>query len=673
MIWTQLLSSALRRWNQPQTTRRAKRLAPPCAESLEDRLLLSGMTIQVTNTNDSGAGSLRNAIDRANARAGEDRITFSSRVRGEIELSSQLIITDDLILDGPGANKLTVSGEGQTRVFVVLSSDVDDPTQVEFRDLTIANGLATDAFGLPPGTAFAFGGGILNVGGELTLKKVSFEDNQAGTGIATAVGAGGALANVSGGTADIVSSEFEGNTAIGVGGAIYNSGELTVARSTFEDNTAIGDVDVVVAASPAFQFVGGAIGGGIINYGTLSVTNSDFLRNSAIGADDADSGMNSFFAQQPVFAGNAFVGAIGNFGGFASATIEKSQFLENDAIAGDRGKGEFASIAGGGAVANDSVLTVDRSEFHKNRAIGGDEAISPFHNGHSLGGAINSGSLFPAFGGPGATLVVTNSVLTNNESLGGNNNQVTLPAEFIPPADAPNNGYGGGILVYQGSATIEDSSLRNNRAIGGDGGADFNGSLGVGGGVFFFSFLGPVTANVSDTEFIGNLAIGGEGGDGIGGGIATGTLGAPFGAPGLTTITDSLFRSNQTIGGDGTVAGDGIGGGLAVALGGMADVSSSIFLLNRARGGNGQIGGDGQGGGIAVAEGGRATLAQSLVSLNKASGGSGSDDDGAGQGGGGFNGGVADDFTLDAVSLFWMQFNSATDDGDAIFGPFDLI
>ncbi len=512
----------------------------------------------------------------------------------------------------------------------------------------------------------------------VNISRSTFVSNQSlggegGDGGFDGNGLGGAIGLSDGATADISKSTIRDNHSEGIGGGIYNTGDLTVEDTTVRGNQAVGIANSVVVVSPAFQFVGGAIGGGIVNYGMLTVTNSDFQRNSAIGADDADSGDNSFFAQQPVFAGNAFAGAIGNFGGFAAATIERSRFLENEAIAGDRGIGEFASIAGGGALANDSLLEVDRSEFHRNRAIGGDEAISPFHNGHSLGGAINSGSLFPAFGGPGATLVVTNSVLTNNESLGGNNNQVTLPVEFIPPADAPNNGYGGGILVYQGSATLEGSSLRNNRAVGGDGGADFNGSLGVGGGVFFFSFLGPVTANVSDTEFIGNQAIGGEGGDGIGGGIATGTLGTPFGAPGLTTITGSSFLLNQAIGGDGTVAGDGIGGGLAVVSGGMAEVSSSIFLLNRARGGDGQIGGDGQGGGIAVTEGGEVSLTQSVVALNRAIGGSGSDEDGEGQGGGGFNAGDAEDFEIDAFSLFWIQFNSATDEGDAIFGLFDAI
>lgn len=671
--WTTSLKTALQRFARSHASRRISQNTPPAAETLEERLLLSGMTIRVTNTNDSGEGSLRAAIALANADADRDRIVFTRSAQGEIPLSSQLVILHDLVIDGPGAQKLTVSGDATTRVFVVDSTSANEPVEVEFRDLTIANGLATDAYGLPSGTAFAFGGGILNVGGEVTLQNVSLKDNQAGRGIASTVGAGGALANVLGGSVEIAQSEFAGNTAIGVGGAIYNAGELTITRSTFTDNTAFGHADVVVTASPAFQFVGGAIGGGIVNYGDLTVRQSEFFRNQAIGADEADSGDNQFFDQEPVFPGNAFGGAIGNFGGDAMATVEKSLFVNNSAAAGDRGVGEFASIAGGGALANDSHLTVDRSEFHRNRAIAGDEALSPFHNGHALGGAINSGSLFPAFRGPGATLVVTKSVLTENESLGGNNNHVLLPVEAIPAADAPNNGYGGGILVYQGKATLERTLLKNNRAVGGAGGADLNGGLGVGGGVFFFSFLGGVTANVTDSTFVGNAAIGGEGGDGIGGGLATGSLGAPFGALGTINITGSNFLLNRAIGGDGAEAGEGIGGGLAVTSGDTAAISTSIFLRNRVIGGDGEIGGNGLGGGIALTENANLLLTQSLVVGNKAIGSSGSHEDGEGLGGGIYNGGDADDLEIDAFSLFWMRFNSATDAGEDIFGDFDLL
>src|SRR4051794_3929785 len=78
-------------------------------EALEERAVPA--TFAVTNTNDSGSGSLRQAILDANAAPGADQITFAHRVHGTISLSSdELQITGDLNIFGPGADRLTVSG-----------------------------------------------------------------------------------------------------------------------------------------------------------------------------------------------------------------------------------------------------------------------------------------------------------------------------------------------------------------------------------------------------------------------------------------------------------------------------------------------------------------------------------------------------------------------------------
>jgi hypothetical protein len=63
-------------------------------------------TISVTNTNDDGAGSLRQAI--AGAVLG-DTITFSLPLNSIITLKSgQLLIDKNLTINGPDANQLTV-------------------------------------------------------------------------------------------------------------------------------------------------------------------------------------------------------------------------------------------------------------------------------------------------------------------------------------------------------------------------------------------------------------------------------------------------------------------------------------------------------------------------------------------------------------------------------------
>ena len=104
----------------------------------------------VTSTEDSGAGTLREAV--ANALPG-DTIAFAPDLPGdEITLSSQINLNKNLTIIGPGTKQLTISGGGQSQVFVISAS-----TAVTITSLTIADGR----------TDFGQGGGIQNLG---TLK-----------------------------------------------------------------------------------------------------------------------------------------------------------------------------------------------------------------------------------------------------------------------------------------------------------------------------------------------------------------------------------------------------------------------------------------------------------------------------------------------------------------------
>ena len=72
-------------------------------------------TIMVTNTNDSGAGSLRNAIATA---AVSDTIEFDASLSGQtIVLSSHITISQDakIYANGP----ITISGGNATRIFFI--------------------------------------------------------------------------------------------------------------------------------------------------------------------------------------------------------------------------------------------------------------------------------------------------------------------------------------------------------------------------------------------------------------------------------------------------------------------------------------------------------------------------------------------------------------------------
>ena len=97
-------------------------------EALEDRSLPSTFTI--TNLTDHGAGSLRDAVRAANASPGADAVRFAPSLRGTIRLTEgEVLMTDDLTIDGPGADRLTLSGGGLSRVVHLIGESTDVATR----------------------------------------------------------------------------------------------------------------------------------------------------------------------------------------------------------------------------------------------------------------------------------------------------------------------------------------------------------------------------------------------------------------------------------------------------------------------------------------------------------------------------------------------------------------
>src|SRR5438270_7587684 len=123
----------------------------PRLENLEDRTVPS--TLTVLNNLDSGAGSLRAAIAGA---SGGDTIVFDPGLNGQtIALTSgELAINKSLDIEGPGADKLAVSGSDKNRVF-----DISEGLTVRIAGLTITHGRTLSGQG---------GAGILNMGSSLT-------------------------------------------------------------------------------------------------------------------------------------------------------------------------------------------------------------------------------------------------------------------------------------------------------------------------------------------------------------------------------------------------------------------------------------------------------------------------------------------------------------------------
>jgi hypothetical protein len=114
----------------------------PFAKSLTASCLLvvstHAATITVTNTNDNGAGSLRQAIADAH-----DADTIQFGVTGTIILTTgELVVDKSVIINGPGSNNLTVSAMNASRVFRVTGG-----VTVTIAGITAANSGTQDGVG----------------------------------------------------------------------------------------------------------------------------------------------------------------------------------------------------------------------------------------------------------------------------------------------------------------------------------------------------------------------------------------------------------------------------------------------------------------------------------------------------------------------------------------------
>src|SRR5262245_18503601 len=111
---------------------------------------ITAMTIHVTNTNDSGAASLRQAL--ADAAPG-DKIGFNlPGCPCTITLTSDaLVINKSLTIQGLGANQLTISGNNNRQVFFI-----DTGNTVTLNGLTITGGGGNSSL------TSGYGGGIAN-------------------------------------------------------------------------------------------------------------------------------------------------------------------------------------------------------------------------------------------------------------------------------------------------------------------------------------------------------------------------------------------------------------------------------------------------------------------------------------------------------------------------------
>jgi hypothetical protein len=640
--------------------------------ALEDRTVLSVLT--VLNNADSGAGSLRDTLTAAQS---GDTIVFDPGLEYQtITLSSgPLALSNNLTIDGPGANLLAISGNHASQLFALSGS-----AQITLANLTLTEGASSQ------GGAIFIGGGAA-----LTLDSDLLSDNQA-VGDSNGTALGGAVYTSAGASLTVDNTLFVDNQSNGAqvsfGGAIANAGTLSIQAATFTGNAALGST--TEADNPPGGSQGGAIGN--LDGATFTIALSTFTGNQALGNGGGDGqggaicnelaflfpftgiGVTSTVSQctfdnnlaqggsnainggyagaiennpgsdlavlKCLFTGNRAVsgGDVNAVGGAirnavaAAATISDSEFISNSAI------GSKGAIAAGGAVFNAQTVTVANSLFIGNSAVGGPKADGIQAFGEGLGGAICTGNGIN--NRVTVVLTISNSVIAGNAAVGGSEGS-TLAYNRTDAAD------GGGIAnLNGGTLNVDSCTITGNHAVGGASSSGKGGAA-FGGGI---ENNHQCTLNLTNSTVSTNLTQGGAGarGAGAGGGIAAGGgIGNDFGA--IAIITNSTLSYNDSLGGTGGAGangGDGVGAGIsngvfAFAFG-VHDASSLIvsncqIVGNQAQGGTANssaVGGDGLGGGLFVGSG-SAMLEAVLVSSNQAQGGVDSQGNTTGQGLGG--------------------------------------
>jgi len=420
---------------------------------------VSAGTITVTNTNNTGPGSLRQALLDASS---GDTIKFASALSGRTitVVDDPLFIQRNVTIDGTSlAQKIKISGGEKMRVFGVFEG-----VSVTMKSIEIINGYI---------------GGLLNKDGAgIYLQKnanaylydCNFNFNHA-------KGNGGAIAVGENGRVEAYDCKFYKNKAQGEsyssGGAIYNLGSLDVNDSYFTANHAVhggaiknSDAATLLSSNNSYyQNSADEEGGGINNLGYLDVDRDTIWYNSALGG-----------------------GGINNAG---TLTVELSQFLHN------------SGGIQGGAIRNIGQVDVFDSTFNENNAhFGGailnweilDIYTSTFYgNSAFYGGAIRNW---------GGSMLIKNSTISGNQAEQGGGIQNLDGGNFASYYNTiafnKATGEGGGVLNGVGSLLVYSSTLIA-RSIGDDC---------VNSGEIYYqsnNFVGDGSCNA---EFSGNPLIG---------------------------------------------------------------------------------------------------------------------------------------------------------------------
>jgi predicted outer membrane repeat protein len=407
-------------------------------------------TARAANIPDSVCTSTQYTADLA-ARTGNDTITFDCSSEAKIDVTTgaggpgTVTVASGQTLTIQSIGKpVTLTGSGSAQLFQVKQGG-SGPGTLNLINLTLSGGSALN-------------GGAIYTNGVVNLSNCVFSDNTSPEG-------GSAIFVDDLGSATIKGSVFSHNAAMGGytshGGAINNTGTLTITSTTFAMNTAVGRLGDATTSNTGLAGDGGAI----YSTGTVTISGSTFTQNTAQGGAGV--------LDSP--GGSAGGGAVDAPSG--TLTVSDSTFSANSTTAGAGGPSSTASpgstgaLAGGGAInaVVGTTVSVSDSTFIGNSATGGDGGASAMiaaplltkgGGGSSFGGAIalNGGGVGaitggvggPANGGGVGAVAISASTFTKNSAVGGTGGT----SGFGTGGAIALNGGGVGAVTHVGAATL---------------------------------------------------------------------------------------------------------------------------------------------------------------------------------------------------------------------------
>lgn len=410
-------------------------------------------TFTVTNTNNSGPGSLRQAVLDANAAPGADTIGFSALfdtpqtitlTSGELAINGELTITGSL-------TTITIDGNNNSRVFSTSPGSI-----VTITTLAITNGNAVGG-----------SGGGLFIGGVANLTSVFVFNNKSdldGGGIAVAPGAsltaGACVINNNRANADNLGSDGGGGISAGSGSTL-NIVNTQITNNSVTGTFIPGGGVVAFGATVDFFIVtisgntGARDGGGFLQSGgTTTIRDSTFHSNACTNQGGSIWTNGTFTMDASTLTENTAgtQGAGVYHAGSSPAIIRSSTVADNT-----------AGTAGGGLFFPSGSKTIS------NTIVGSNSAPS----GTDISGSLVSGgyNLFQNTSGATITGDTSTNITGQSPVLAprANNGGQTQTRELLPGSPAIDKGNSGIATTDQRGLPrpVDNPAIPN--AVGGNG------------------------------------------------------------------------------------------------------------------------------------------------------------------------------------------------------------